>query len=107
MKRKSKQDTLDTFSQDVIEMYGHPKISRKQAVAGGLTFYWTGKPCIAGHLTYRYTSSMECRTCKLIKHGKQYEDGKPKDVKVRSDRLKRDMEFNNIGKDYYDFDLDS
>jgi 5-methylcytosine-specific restriction endonuclease McrA len=31
-------------------------------------FYFTGKKCKAGHIDLRYTSSKECRTCRLSKN---------------------------------------
>jgi len=33
-----------------------------------LRFYFTGRKCKAGHLDLRYTSSKECRTCRLNKN---------------------------------------
>jgi hypothetical protein len=38
-------------------------ISRKAAHAAGLKRFYTGKPCIQGHLGERYTSSGNCIEC--------------------------------------------
>jgi hypothetical protein len=38
-------------------------LSRAQAVAAGLSQYFTGKPCKAGHLAYRYSQSGTCSAC--------------------------------------------
>lgn len=39
-------------------------ISRKDAKAKGLSHYYTGKPCINGHLSQRKTSNGSCLPCK-------------------------------------------
>lgn len=39
-------------------------ISRKQAKGDGKAHYYTGKPCIRGHDSVRYTASGNCRLCK-------------------------------------------
>lgn len=39
--------------------------SRRDALAKGEGQYLTGKPCIHGHVAYRYTSSGACSTCVL------------------------------------------
>ncbi len=41
----------------------YPIISRKEAKAQGLKYYFTGKPCKIGHLTERYTTSSGCVEC--------------------------------------------
>lgn len=41
-------------------------ISRKQARAEGLTFFFTGNPCRRGHMSTRYVSSYECLECCLL-----------------------------------------
>lgn len=38
-------------------------ISRKDAQMRGMNKYFTGKPCINGHVTYRYTTSSVCYDC--------------------------------------------
>lgn len=39
-------------------------VTRKQAKALGLKTYFTGKPCINGHVDERYTLSGSCLTCR-------------------------------------------
>lgn len=36
---------------------------RKQAQNAGLKKYFTGRKCLKGHLTYRYTNSGSCSSC--------------------------------------------
>jgi hypothetical protein len=38
-------------------------IERKDAMARGLSQYFTGRPCKNGHVTHRYTSSGACSGC--------------------------------------------
>jgi hypothetical protein len=40
-----------------------PVISRSEARVRGLRSYFTGKPCVNGHLSHRYTDSMTCAAC--------------------------------------------
>jgi hypothetical protein len=42
--------------------------SDKDAIALGLSMYYTGKPCKFGHITARYASSAECFFCRQIKN---------------------------------------
>lgn len=41
-------------------------ISRKEAAAQGLTFYFTGKPCSFGHIAQRYVSCHRCLGCQHV-----------------------------------------
>lgn len=41
----------------------HLIITRQAALAAGLTRYFTGKPCIRGHVDQRLVSTKSCRTC--------------------------------------------
>jgi 5-methylcytosine-specific restriction endonuclease McrA len=47
---------------NIIE-YPHEIISRKQAMERRLPSYFTGKPCINGHVSERYTSNKHCTAC--------------------------------------------
>jgi hypothetical protein len=38
-------------------------MERKEAQLAGVTRFTTGRPCINGHLTYRYTSTGSCSQC--------------------------------------------
>ena len=37
--------------------------TRKEAICAGSTHYYTGKRCIHGHLSPRFTSSRACKSC--------------------------------------------
>lgn len=43
-------------------------ISRKDALLNGLSFYFTGKPCIKGHIVDRYVVSGNCTQCNADAH---------------------------------------
>jgi hypothetical protein len=45
-------------------------ISRQEALARGLTHFYTGKPCIRGHDAKRYASNKRCVTCANEHYGK-------------------------------------
>jgi|SRR5271166_517332 len=41
-------------------------VSRQEAIAAGLRFYFTGKPCLHGHIAPRYTKRSHCLMCNRI-----------------------------------------
>ena len=45
---------------------GAPKVGRKEAKNNNLTFYWTGKKCPYGHVSYRRLSNGGCVICSNI-----------------------------------------
>ncbi|TWW38974.1 HNH endonuclease [Pseudomonas aeruginosa] len=47
-------------------------ISRKDALAAGLTRYFTGKPCIHGHISQRSTSNKTCLECHSARKAEHY-----------------------------------
>ena len=48
------------------------KVSRETAVQLGLKRYFTGVPCIHGHISERYVASNECVECnRLTQKGKK------------------------------------
>lgn len=101
IKRKDKWLTLMENNRKTIEIYGHPKVSRKQAKEAGLLFYWPGEPCINGHLTYRYTSGCHCRQCHLDKLLESREYFTQPDNKLNKKRdLLFEKELRNIEKDF-------
>ena len=57
-------------------------ISRKDAKAKGLPHYFTGKPCINGHIDLRYTGRGTCRTCNL-KFSKESQERHPERCRER------------------------
>lgn len=42
-------------------------VDRKQAIAGKLPTYFTGKPCKRGHVAERYTSTGNCVDCHALR----------------------------------------
>jgi len=62
-------------------------ISRRDAKAQGLKFYFTGKPCKQGHVAPRYTSGESCTLC-IIAKAKQHrlEDPEAHRVALRKHR---------------------
>lgn len=53
---------------DETEHYSGPVVTRKAAKEAGLTRYFTGKPCKWSHLTWRQTSTGQCRLCENKRH---------------------------------------
>jgi hypothetical protein len=73
-------------------------ISRKEALALGLKFYFTGKPCCRGHVTKRSVKYPNCTMCRAIE-GKLYKERNPEKYKEsrRLTHLKhraKDLAFN-------------
>ena len=62
-----------------------PTVLRKQAVAQGLTKYFTGKPCPQGHIAWRWVSSKGCCECAVA-----YMATVPKEVNARYSRKWRE-----------------
>jgi len=76
-------------------------ISRSEAIAAGLTRYFTGKPCPKGHVAERMTCNQSCYIClKLrskatqVERGRQYGRRHPDRVK----RLTKKWRTNNQDK---------
>lgn len=44
-----------------------PVLSRNEAAASGLSRYYTGRPCNAGHYSQRFISNRQCVACNAIK----------------------------------------
>lgn len=49
-------------------------ISRKEAKASGLKWYFTGKPCIRGHISRRQTAGGSCSACAAENTARYYAD---------------------------------
>jgi len=39
------------------------EVKRQEAIVKGLVHYYTGRPCVRGHLSKRYTSNSHCVQC--------------------------------------------
>lgn len=46
-------------------------ISRGDALKAGLNRYFTGKPCIAGHISERFTVLGDCCRCRCIRQNER------------------------------------
>jgi hypothetical protein len=66
---------------DITEL---PRV-RLEAKQAGITKYYTGKPCHAGHITYRYTNSGLCFECGAEKSRVKYKAGWRQDRTNRPD----------------------
>lgn len=58
-------------------------ITRKEAREKGLRYYYSGIPCVHGHLSNRRTSSGYCLTCNLLAV-RQYQKDHPSAVSYNS-----------------------
>jgi hypothetical protein len=66
----------------------HPEIiSRSEARARGLTFYWTGKPCKRGHIAKRYASDSSCVTC-AVDRADTWQRSHPEKCRERDKRFR-------------------
>lgn len=43
-------------------------VTRQQALAEGLMYYFTGKPCKHGHISKRFTNGRQCAECNNARH---------------------------------------
>ena len=50
---------------------------RSEAIAAGLTRYFTGKPCPKGHVSDRYTARCVCVECHRLVQAKAYKAKAP------------------------------
>lgn len=64
-------------------------IERTQALAEGLTRYFTGRPCKYGHVAERLTSSRDCLTCSNEKR-KSYRQKNIEKERIRQDSWTRE-----------------
>lgn len=63
-------------------------ISRKEAKETGLIHYYTGIPCVYGHVTKRLVVNYACCECTKIRVAK-YQKAHPEVIKERDERTKR------------------
>lgn len=106
IKRKGKTQTLMKFMKKSNELFGTGHITREQAVSAGLMFYWVGKPCVRGHLTFRYVRNRVCRQCNIEDLQLQnYGDAHAGlDVKNNIDNAEYILELKRLEKEY-DYDI--
>ena len=65
----------------------HKVVGRKEALERGLRFYFTGRPCVRGHVDYRLTSCRQCRQC-WKDNAKRWRDANPERSKKSDARLR-------------------
>ena len=91
----------DFFRQDLrkAENLGIIKATKEQAIKHGLKFYWPGKECPNGHLTYYYTSSGYCRQCSLDKCAEQYKATDRKEIDNYQQKIRKKIENYKMNKE--------
>jgi hypothetical protein len=67
-------------------------ISRKDALALGLTRYFTGTPCKHGHVSERYTENSTCVQCNLARMARRYAEKPEFYAKKHKDYIKANPE---------------
>ncbi len=60
-------------------------ISRRKALARGLTRYFTGKPCKAGHVAERRTDNRLCVECER-ERGRRWRESNPEEAREQNRR---------------------
>jgi 5-methylcytosine-specific restriction endonuclease McrA len=58
-----------------------PIVTLEEARAEGRKRYFTGKPCIHGHVAERYVRTMICRECGIIYRRRQYAENREASIK--------------------------
>jgi hypothetical protein len=49
------------------------ELTRHEAARRGMTRYYTGRPCLRGHVAERYVSSGQCCQCRLEQAREDYQ----------------------------------
>lgn len=62
------------------------KITRKEALSKNIKFYFTGKPCINGHISKRYSKSGKCYKCSSM-YARKYFSQMTEDDKRKKKRI--------------------
>lgn len=73
-------------------------ISRKDAIAQGLKFYFTGKPCSNGHLCERDVAEWRCIECRRAKSNRKYRREAPERNAKKRERYATDPEYREAYK---------
>jgi 5-methylcytosine-specific restriction endonuclease McrA len=60
-------------------------VTRHQAKAAGAARFFTGRPCVRGHIGERYTANKVCIACALMHGRRQYEENKDSYIKRMND----------------------
>lgn len=62
--------------------YTGPIVNRADAEINGLKYFFTGSPCIRGHIDQRFTSSRGCKTCSAQNRSKWRKENHDRDKKI-------------------------
>lgn len=73
-------------------------ISRKEALARGLKFYFTGKPCSNGHLCERDVAEWRCIECRRAKANRKYRREATERNAKKRERYATDPEYREAWK---------
>lgn len=73
-------------------------ISRKDALAQGLKFYFTGKPCSNGHMCERDVAEWRCLECRKAKAARKYQREAPERSAKKRGRYATDPEYREAWK---------
>lgn len=77
-------------------------ISRDEARASQLKFYYTGRPCRHGHIANRYTSNNICVECQAISNQRHWHANREELVKQHRTRLNENRDhYNSNRRDKY------
>ncbi|MCA0940864.1 hypothetical protein LCM28_13370 [Salipiger pacificus] len=49
--------------------------TRSEAIARGISYYFTGKPCTHGHISWRRTSNKNCQECSRLRSSEYHRSG--------------------------------
>lgn len=105
MRRKPKSVTYSKFIKESVALYGTSTITLEQAVEAGLMFYWTGTPCIKGHVTFRYVSNNNCRQCTIDRNELKNFGPKGENTKGKVETKLYELELSRLNGDLdYEFD---
>ena len=83
-------------------------IKKKDASRKGLKRYFTGKPCVRGHLVERFTSNSNCLECDY-KKSKDYRESNAESIRANKVEYnkKNKVEISISRRRYYDLNKDS
>lgn len=101
----TKDQEWNYFFCKVTKLFTTVKISKEEAIATNLKYYWSDNVCSNGHTSFRETQTDKCRICTQEDYASGRISGYNKARRMIEER-KRDKEFANIGNDYYDFILE-
>lgn len=77
-------------------------ISRAEAAAAGLRFYFTGRPCRRGHVSKRLVRDAMCHACELARHARYHASHRDRQLaRMAANNAARRSEINRAMRDLY------